>query len=52
MIVNNNYPNGIIDKHVKNYISNKKKQNEETTNKKTNINIYYKNQMHVNYYLD
>ena len=50
-LINNNYPNTIVDKHINKFINTKFQQNSPD-NKFNNINIYYKSQMHSNYKLD
>ena len=49
ILVNNNYPNKIIDNHIKNFLSKKMSGINNTTN---NIKIFYQNQMNDNYKID
>lgn len=51
ILINNNYPNNIVDKHIKNFI-NKKLDEQSKETGKNNLNIYYKNQMHANYEIE
>ena len=52
-IVNNNFPNKLVDQQIKLYLQNINKNNNITNNNNTNrINLYYRNQMHYNYKLD
>ena len=46
-LVNNNFPNKLIDQQIKLYL-----QNIHKNNNTTRINLYYRNQMHYNYKLD
>ena len=49
ILINNDYPNTIVEKHIK-YFLNKKMTNKTTIN--NNIKIFYKNQFHENYKMD
>ena len=48
LLVNNNYSNTTIDQQIKKFLSNKFNLEPKPPNK-NNINIYYFNQMHINY---
>ena len=50
-LINNNYPNTIVDNHINKFINNKFQQNN-SDNIFNSINVYYKSQMHKNYKLD
>ena len=49
MLVNNNYPNFLVDKEINRFLANKFSNNPVDKDNKTIINIFYNNQMHNNY---
>ena len=49
-LVNDNFPNEIVNQQIKLYLQNIHQNNNTTNNNK--INLYYRNQMHYNYKLD
>ena len=52
-LVNNNFPNKLVDQQIKLYLQNINKNNNTTNNNNTNrINLYYRNQMYYNYKSD
>ena len=52
-MVNNNFPNNLIDQQIKQYLHNiHKNSNNSNSNNTNRINLYYKNQMHKNYKVD
>ena len=50
-LVNNNFPNKLIDQQIKQYPYNIHK-NSNNDNSNNRINLYYKNQVHKNYKID
>ena len=52
-LVNNNFPNKLVNQQIKLYLHNIYKNNNTTNNNNTNrINLYYRNKMHYNYKLN
>ena len=52
-LVNNNFPNKLIDQQIKLYLHNIHKNNNTINYDNINrINLYYRNQMHYNFKLD
>ena len=52
-LVNNNFPNKLVDQQIKLYFQNIHKNNNTTNNNNTNgINIYNRNQIYYHYKLD
>ena len=45
MGINNNFTNYLVDKHVKNFIDKRTQNINNKKENKTNLKIYYKNQM-------
>ena len=52
MCVNNNCPNNMLDKNIKNFINKKINNEQKETEKTTLIYIYYKNQVLANYEIE
>ena len=50
-LINNNYPNSVVDKHINKFLNNMTSPSNPN-NKFNAINIYYKSQMHSNYKID
>ena len=48
-LINNNFPNKLIDQQIKQYLYNIHKNSNNNTNR---INLYSKNQMYKNYKVD
>ena len=48
-LVNNYFPNKLIDQQIKQYLHNTHKNSNNNANR---INLYYKNQMHKSYKVD
>ena len=51
-LVNNNYPNRIIDYEINRFLNKKFSNITENQNNKTTLKIFYNNQMHNNYKQD
>ena len=52
-LINNGFPNYIVDTEIKYFINKTKQRNiGNTLNHKQSINLYYKNQFHSNYKID
>ena len=51
VLINNNFTNTVVDNHIKTFISNRL-HNQKPLANKTKTEIFYKNQMHVNYKLE
>jgi hypothetical protein len=49
MLVNNQYPNYLIDEKIRNFLNKKLDNSTTTNNASSTINIYYRNQMTKNY---
>jgi hypothetical protein len=50
MLINNNYPNNVIDEHIEQFLKNiEEEQKTECTN---NYKLYYRNQMNSEYKVD
>ena len=51
ILVNNNFPNKLIDQQIKQYLHNIHKNSKNINNNNTNrINLFYKNEMHIKTY--
>ena len=49
-LINNGFPNYIVDTEIKHFINKTEQHNiDNTLNHKQSINLYYKNQFHSNY---
>ena len=51
LLTNNNFPMAIIDQHIETFLNNKFKTNNNSneTTPNTNLNIYFRNQMSIQY---
>ena len=49
VLINNNYPNSLVDKEINRFLVNKFSDNPANKDSKTTINIFYNNQMHDSY---
>ena len=52
MLINNNYPNYLVDDEIKRFLDKKLANNPSNQANKTPLKIYYSNQMHNNYKIE
>ena len=52
MLINNNYPNYLVDSEINRFLNKKLSPNPNDEINKTPLNVYYSNQMHTNYKLE
>ena len=51
-LINNEFPNYIVDTEIKHFINKTEYYIDKTLNHKQPINLYYQNQFHDNYKID
>ena len=52
LIINNGFPNYIVDTEIKQFINKPEHNTDNILNHEQSINLYYKNQFHSNYKID